>query len=414
MTLQMLAGLVIPEPSDALSSDEATLLEEVERVIRTSIQPLAQQNDINGRYPVDCIDLLRPTGIMQTGLPVTLGGRGFSTRFSLEAQLRIAMVDSAVAQVFKVHDELSREMPYYSSPEQQKALGTAVVEDGKVLGLAVAEQGRTAEEPLKTSWIEHTDGHYIVDGKKIYTTGAAKADLIATWAFNIERATADNPLLGMQLFLIPKDTAGVTVHEDWNALGQRATDSGSITFDNVQCPAEWLASVPGQAPLSYASLRYQAGFAAILTGIGLGALMEAESFIQTKSRPWAAANVDSATDDPSIQRNLGEYASDLAASYHTVMASAPLFELHHRGEITRGQLALPVSAAKVVAHKAALQATSEIHGLMGTRSVDMRYRLDMFWRNARTLSLHDPVEYKRIEVGRHLLTGWEPEPGIYQ
>ena len=76
-------------------------------------------------------------------------------------------------------------MPYYNSPEQQKALCTAVVEDGKVLGLAVAEQCRTAEEPLKTSWIEHTDGHYIVDGKKIYTTGAAKADLIATWAFNI-------------------------------------------------------------------------------------------------------------------------------------------------------------------------------------------------------------------------------------
>ena len=51
---------------------------------------------------------------------------------------------------------------------------------------------------------------------------------------------------------------------------------------------------------------------------------------------------------------------------------------------------------------------------MGTRAVSRVHGFDRFWRNARTLSLHDPVDWKHAEIGRHVLTGWEPPPGIYQ
>ena len=72
------------------------------------------------------------------------------------------------------------------------------------------------------------------------------------------------------------------------------------------------------------------------------------------------------------------------------------------------------SPAKTAATRAALRATAEIYTLMGTRSVGRSNAFDRHWRNARTLSLHDPVEWKYAEIGRHVLTGWEPPPGLYQ
>lgn len=410
-SVQPLLGDLIPAPE--LETREMDMLEVLDDYLE-KLAPDTAPRDATGRYPDAAIALLRDSNLFKTALAQTSDGAPFSQRFSLEAQVRIAAVDSAVAQIFKIHDELMREMPFYASSEQTARLRKLVHEDGAVIGLAVAEAGKTAEEPMRTSCTENPAGEYVINGEKIYTTGAAGADYIATWAFNAAQATAEDPVRGMQLLLVPRSQDGITIHRDWNALGQRATDSGRITFDNVTCPAHWLASEPGLAPLPESSLRYQAGFAAVLIGIGIGALNAAAPFVTQHSRPWVAAGVDAAADDPMIQRNLGEMAAALVSAYHATMATASLFDAFQAGRITRGALALPISVAKATAHTASLTACGEIHSLMGTRSVDRKHGFDIFWRNARTLSLHDPVEYKRVELGKHLLTGWHPEPGLYQ
>ncbi len=408
-----LLGDLIPAPMD-LGDDELALLAAVEAVLAETIAPETVAIDARGRYPREALDALAATGLLRASVPESLGGPGFSQRFSLEAQLRIARVDSAVAQLFKVHDELVREIPSYADEGQRARFARLVMEDNAIVGLAVAEAGRTAEDPLTTTSARQDDGSYLVQGRKIYTTGAARADVIATWTYDHSQATPEMPLRGMQLFLIPRETPGVTIHEDWDALGQRATDSGTVTFDAVRCDAEWRSSVPGEAPLVHASLRYQAGFAAVLTGIGIGALEAAAPFVREQSRPWAAAGVDAAIEDPTLQLRAGEYAASLTAAYHATMATARRFDLFEEAMISRGALAMTVSAAKVAAHHAALDATSGLHGLMGTRSVSRQHAFDRFWRNARTLSLHDPVDHKARELGLHLFTGAYPEPGVYQ
>lgn len=54
--------------------------------------------------------------------------------------------------------------------------------------------------------------------------------------------------------------------------------------------------------------------------------------------------------------------------------------------------------------------TSAIFEYTGARSTAAAYGLDRFWRNVRTISLHDPVAYKRDEVGRYVLNGEAPTP----
>ena len=96
------------------------------------------------------------------------------------------------------------------------------------------------------------------------------------------------------------------------------------------------------------------------------------------------------------------------------MATGDLLDAFERGEIDRTQLAVPIYAAKAVASRAAVRATSELFALMGTRAAARSVGFDRWWRNARTLSLHDPVDWKHAEIGQHVLTGWDPPPGIYQ
>ena len=62
-------------------------------------------------------------------------------------------------------------------------------------------------------------------------------------------------------------------------------------------------------------------------------------------------------------------------------------------------------SVKVACVQAALEVTSGIFDLTGARSTSSKYRFDRFWRNARTLTLHDPVSYKAREVGAYYLTG---------
>jgi alkylation response protein AidB-like acyl-CoA dehydrogenase len=216
------------------------------------------------------------------------------------------------------------------------------------------------------------------------------------------------------LNLVPPTTPGVEVQRDWDALGQRATDSGTITFRAVRTDPELKASLPGRAPLTQNPLRYQAGFAAVLVGVGLGALRAGIEFVQTRSRPWGTAGVERAVDDPLIRRLCGELAADLAAAYALTMRCAELLDAFERDEIERrAELAVPIYAAKSAASRAGVRAANEVYAMLGTRATRRETGLDRFWRNARTLSLHDPVDWKHAEIGAHLLTGWETTPGVY-
>jgi alkylation response protein AidB-like acyl-CoA dehydrogenase len=402
-------------PPSGLSAAENLALVRLQQVIDEEIAPNAATHDRRGRYPTESIAALRRSGILATAVPRALGGPGFSQRFPLEVQVRLAAVDSAVAQIFKIHDELTREILVYAPPALQTALSEKILTGNTILGLAVAEPTRKVDDPWSTIAVPQPDGGFVIDGRKIYTTGAAEADYIAIWAFNPQAEGIDvHPLLGAQMNLVTPDTPGVVIHRDWDALGQRATDSGTVSFEHVKTDPALRASITGKAPLIHAPLRYIAGFAACLVGIGIGALRAAAPFVREKSRPWPSGGVDNAADDPYVRRLAGELAADLAAAYALTLSTGDLLDAFERGEIDRTALAIPIYAAKAVAGRAGLRAASEIYALMGTRATASGAGFDRYWRNARTLSLHDPAEWKFAELGRHVLTGWEPPPGIYQ
>ena len=118
-------------------------------------------------------------------------------------------------------------------------------------------------------------------------------------------------------------------------------------------------------------------------------------------------------DDPLVRRLAGELAADLAAAYALCLACGDLLDAFARGELSRAELAVPIYAAKSTASRAGVRAANEMYALMGTRATRRTAGFDRYWRNARTLSLHDPVDWKNAEIGSHVLAGWDPTPGVY-
>ena len=79
----------------------------------------------------------------------------------------------------------------------------------------------------------------------------------------------------------------------------------------------------------------------------------------------------------------------------------------------RGQLALAIAAAKVAATRNGLDLCNRMFEVTGARSTHAALRLDRYWRNLRTQTLHDPLDYKIRELGDWALNQTPPQPTFY-
>ncbi|MEV8442946.1 acyl-CoA dehydrogenase family protein [Actinosynnema sp. NPDC051121] len=249
------------------------------------------------------------------------------------------------------------------------------------------------------------DGGFEVTGRKTFATGASVADRLVVSATHAE--TGDKIT-----FTLDAKADGITYAGDWDNIGQRLTASGGVVFDHVHVPSDQVLGVHDESSprLSLAALGFQLVLAQLYVAMAEGALAEAAQYTRTTTRPWFLSGVDKATADPYILGTYGELVADAqAAGFLTDHASAKLDQASRRGaELTRNEraeTAAAISSAKVVATKVANQTTSRVFELCGARATAAGYAFDRFWRNARTLTLHDPVSYKAREVGAYHLTG---------
>jgi alkylation response protein AidB-like acyl-CoA dehydrogenase len=252
------------------------------------------------------------------------------------------------------------------------------------------------------------EGGFVLNGRKTFATGAAVADRIVVSATRTDT--------GEKLtFVLDARAEGITYQDDWDNIGQRLTASGGVVFDQVAVAAhEVLGTQTEDNPrLSLAALGFQLMLAQLYVAIAEGALAEAAEYTRQRTRPWFTSGVESATEDPHILVSYGEMVASVEAAglLADKAATALKFAADQGAGLTaeqRAAAAVTISSAKVVSTKAANETTTRIFEQTGARATASRYCFDRFWRNARTLTLHDPVVYKAREVGEYFLTGKRP------
>jgi alkylation response protein AidB-like acyl-CoA dehydrogenase len=324
----------------------------------------------------------------------------------------VAAADASIGHLLGYHYLHLWRAALYDNADLARSLRRAAAANGWFVAAASNSRGVVTARKVREG--------LSVSGQSPFATGAAVADRLLVGA----RREDDGARL---VIVVRGGSEGISFPPGWDNLGQRLTASGGVVFDDVHVPlsdvlgvlaADADESSPRWPRLSLNSLAFQVVLAQVLAGIVEGALDEAARYTREHSRALPASGVARAVDDPYTLAAYGELAASArVARLAADDATDALAEADARGlaltATERGRTALAISTAKVVCTRVATDATSRIFELTGARSTARAVGLDRFWRDARTLTLHDPVAYKTRELGAHLLTGEYPQVTAY-
>lgn len=381
---------------------------QIARALAAEFAKTAAERDQLGRTPKTERDALRQSGLLALSIPQQYGGLGANWSDTLEVVREFAKVDSSIAHVYGFQHLMLATVRLFSRPEQWQPWFELTARNNWFWGNALNPlDTRTISKKL-TNWREFS-------GRKSFCSGSADSEML------IASALDENTSGKLLIAAIPSHRTGITLHGDWDNIGQRQTDSGSATFERVRVEENELLLDPGPLSTPYACLRpliAQLTFVNMFLGIAEGAFEEARNYTLKETRPWFKANVSQANQDPYVLRHYGEFWVGLeSVRLLTERANQLLDEAwskeHKLGSEERGQLAVAIATAKVAATRTGLDLTSRLFEVTGARATHAALRFDRHWRNLRTQTLHDPVDYKLHELGDWALNTVLPNPSFY-
>jgi len=387
-----------------LTERQLGLLLLVRELGRTVIGPAAKRVDRDGDYPREAIEALKGAGLTALAVPAAAGGFGAGFRGDVLALplvlMEIAAWCSSASQVLALHNSAVQYV-HALGDEAQTAYFFAEVREGAMFGSFGSENRPGGPGSGMRSILTRVDGGYLLEGDKRFATGSPGAK----WAFwhSVPSEEADNPQVPLAMPVVALDAPGVTVHGDWDGIGQRGTGSGTVTARQAFIPERQLIGAPGAfaAYGEFFAAQFNVHFAAQFTGIAYGAYREAVLYAADKRLAWQAGTAGRAADaDPVLALRLGDMSAKLAASRQLVLHAARLLQAYQETPELLPSVRAAASHAKIVATETALAVTSDIFQTMGARAATRENNFDMYYRNARTLTLHDPVDKHRETVGR--------------
>ena len=374
----------------------------------------ALERDRAGEPPHAPARLLREAGLLKLIIPEERGGHGRPFRTALAVVRQLAQVDSGVARVLAYHLNFSGRLAGgLADPAAYEDFQRRVAEYDWLVG----STGSPQDDELTLT--PDGDG-WLVNGVKSFATAAVVADRIVGFAL------APDDSGNRWLFELDARRPQLTFLDDWDILGQRQSGSNGLELRDYRLAPEDLLGDIGSdedpdkpAHRTIDVLSFQLVFIHLYLGISEGALLSAREYTRTRTRPWIHSGVDDATQDPAILRIYGELVARVQALRALAdRAQEAVAALYERGEeLTareRAEAATLGAAAKVIATQTVLEVTSRVFEATGARSAKRSVGLDLYWRNARTDTLHSPVAYKIDEVGRFFLNDTLPTPSAYR
>jgi len=374
------------------------------------IQPGAAQRDAERTLPYAQMDLIRHSGLGAARVPVELGGGDISQVDVARVFITLSKADPCVAQALFPHFATVEHLRLIANPAQQaRYLGAFAA--GSLSSGAIAERSGTFRGEIHTR-LEQRGDQRVLNGSKFYSTGCLFADLLKIQAVDES---------GQAVYvMLPADTPGITLLDDWDGMGQRTTASGSTLLDNVLvAPEQVIALSQWYQRRNYVGASAQLIHCAIDVGIGLAALDDAVSWARSGVRPVRESGVQKASDDPYLLHTLGDLAASIHGAQALVEKAALAVDFAARSQLAgrvQGEAldyllasaSIEVAQAKIASTRAALHVCERLYEVGGAATTQARHNFDRHWRNARTHTTHDALAYKYKAVGDFLLNGRFP------
>ncbi|AZD30086.1 acyl-CoA dehydrogenase family protein [Pseudomonas chlororaphis] len=361
--------------------------------------------------PYEAILWLKEAGFGAVRVPVEYGGGGASLPQLFQLLIELAEADSNVPQALRGHFAFAEDR-LNAAPGPARDLWFKRFVDGDIVGCAWTETGSVAIGDVITR-VSPDGDKWRLNGEKFYSTGSIFSDWIDVYARRSDTG-------GDVIAAVRTRQPGIVQSDDWDGFGQRTTGSGTAHFVDAEVEAENLIDFATR--FKYQTAFYQLVLLATLAGIGRAAVRDVAHEVRNRKRIYSHGNAPRVSEDAQVQQVVGEISALVyAAEASAVRAAEPAqqaylarFAGNDEAERAANVAAEIHSAtAQVVVTELIQRATSELFNALGASDIRQGKALDRHWRNARTVSSHNPVIYKARIVGDWTINGSAP-PFVWQ
>jgi alkylation response protein AidB-like acyl-CoA dehydrogenase len=399
----MLELTAITEPGRRLVSLAETMAAE--------LATRADAHDRDGTYPFESVHALRDAGYLAAPVPERHGGMGVtSVHDLLVAATRLARGDASVAIGANMHVVVLRnvvrrwEMAVARGNERRAGAWVATMEavarDGAVIATAVSELGQDLTRPATVAM--RTETGWQIDGRKAFCTMSPAATILYTAVTFLGEDGSER----YGYARVPADAPGVRVHDDWDALGMRASGSHSVSFSDVELPESALrGGFASGDPIPYMGANLTAGLFHASASLGI-----AEAALETAAQGLRAHA------DGRARSLLAEAAIELSASRAALARAGRLVDEHYAAHPTSAGGAERLTAlfteaqtTKVFVSEAAARVVDRALALSGGAGYRSGHPLARAYRDVRAGSFMHPLGANRAyELVADVALGREP------
>lgn len=374
-----------------LTDSQLALQSAARRFSREQIAPIAAACDQKAELPHAVMRAAYEAGLSHASIPAQYEGVGLSL---LEMALVIEELSWGCAGITTslMGNDLGLTPILVGGSEAQKQewLGT-LTREFHMTAFCLSEPEAGSDVAAMQLHAERDGAHYVLNGAKCWITNGGVADLFTLFA-TTQRGARHK---GIVAFVIPADTPGITVGKKEDKMGQRASDTRVLHFDNVRVPAENRLGEEGQG-FAIAMKTLDATrplIAALAVGIARRALEESLRYAGER-RAFGAPIAEF----QAVQFMLADMAKDIEAARLLTYQSAWL--------TARGPATKHSSFAKCFATDIAMAAATNAVQIHGGNGYTKEYPVEKLMRDAKLMQIYEGTnQIQRVVIARELLKG---------
>ena len=373
-------------------SDEALILQSVERFLEREVRPVAHQLEAADEYPAEIVEKLKKLGLFGATIAQEYGGLGLSAVTYARICELTSAVWMSVAGLFNSHLIMAAAVQRFGSEEQKKKYLPRFASGELRGGVALTEPDCGTDLQAVRTHARREGGHYIVNGAKTWITNGAEGGILAVLVKTDPRANP--PHRGMSLLLVEKGP-GFKVARKLPKMGYRGIDTAELVFEDCKVPAANLIGPEEGRGLQQVLNGLELGrinVAARGAGLARACLDEALRYAQTRKtfgKPIA--------EHQAIQFKLADMATQVEAARLLTHRAARMKDAGERSDIEAGM-------AKLFASETGRFCAEECLRIHGGYGYSKEYEIERIYRDAPLLLIGEGTsEIQRMVIGRKLL-----------
>jgi acyl-CoA dehydrogenase len=373
----------------SLSEDLLQIQSRARQFAQQEILPIAAEYDRKAEMPPGIAEKAKAAGLINVTIPEEYGGRGYGALQSAIIAEELGAACAGISITILVNGLALTPIQLFGSQEQKERYLRPVAEGGKLASFCLTERDAGSDvSSLKTTALPDGDD-FVINGQKCFITSGSFAEVMTVFALT----DPDRGPRGVSAIVVPADTPGIQVTKVEDKLGQRASNTVELTFENVRVPQSNLLGKRGRGfPIALQTLDFgRSGVAALSVGVARAALDYATAY--AKERQQFGAPI---INNQGVSFMLADMAMKVEAARLLTWQAAWLAD--------QGLRVTDKSAmAKCFASDTAMQVTTDAVQIFGGYGYMKDYPVEKLMRDAKLLQIYEGTnQIQRMVIARNL------------